>query len=234
LRRTRSRGILRNFEEGGVIGESSADEMSFRIGIDFDNTIVCYDEVFVRTAKAERLIPQDFRGGKAIVRDFIRRLSDGEEKWQRLQGRVYGDQMDGAVLFAGVAQFLSRCRERTDTRVFIVSHKTEFGHFDASGINLREVARAWMTKHRFFEKDGFTLSNDALYFEPTRDQKIERIEQLGCTHFIDDLEEVFGHSRFPAGVRRILFRNGRSDIPAVTYDVCTDWQEIEEIVFANA
>src|SRR5690348_13628167 len=169
--------------------------MRFRIGIDFDNTVVCYDKLFVRTAKTEGLIPYDFRGGKAGVRELIRKLDGGEDKWQRLQGKVYGDQMGSALLFDGVAQFLARCSQRTDTSVFIVSHKTEFGHFDASGINLREVARAWMTKHRFFEKDGFTLSNDALYFEPTRDQKIERIEQLGCTHFIDDLEEVFGHSR---------------------------------------
>ena len=40
--------------------------MAFRIGIDFDNTIVCYDEVFVRTAKAEGLIPHDLRGGRAF------------------------------------------------------------------------------------------------------------------------------------------------------------------------
>jgi hypothetical protein len=208
--------------------------MAFRIGIDFDNTIVCYDEVFVRTAKAEGLIPHDFRGGKAGVRDFIRSLSGGEEKWQRLQGRVYGEQMEGASPFEGVTGFLSRCRQRADATVFIVSHKTEFGHFDASGTNLREAARAWMVRHGFFVKGGFNLSADDLYFESTRDDKIERIAQLGCTHFIDDLEEVLGDPRFPAGVRRILFLNGRSDRPAVNYEVCADWQEIEEAVFANA
>jgi len=207
--------------------------MVFRIGIDFDNTIVCYDEVFVLAATAEGLIPHDLRGGKAAVRDFIRNLSGGEEKWQRLQGRVYGDQMDDASLFEGAARFLSRCRQRADTSVFIVSHKTEFGHFDESGINLREVARAWMTKHGFFDKAGFNLAGDAVYFEATRDDKIERIAQLGCTHFIDDLEEVLGHPRFPAGIKRILFLNGRSDRPAVSYEVCADWQEIEEAVFAN-
>ena len=208
--------------------------MDFRIGIDFDNTLVCYDEVFVQTAKAEGLIPQDFRGGKASVRDFIRGFYGGDEEWQRLQGRVYGDQMDGAALFPGAARFLSRCGRRADTNVFIVSHKTEFGHFDASGINLREVARAWMVKHGFFEKSGFNLSGDALYFEPTRDDKIKRIAGLGCTHFIDDLEEVLEHSLFPAGVRRILFLNGRSRLPAVSYEVCADWQEIQETIFANA
>jgi hypothetical protein len=211
--------------------------MAFRIGIDFDNTIVCYDEVFVRIAKAESLLPQDFKGGKAEVRDCLRKLRGGEERWQRLQGRVYGDQMDSASLFEGAARFLARCRERDDTRVFIVSHKTEFGHFDPRGINLRDAARAWMVRQGFFDKDGFNLPGDALHFESTRYDKIEKIAQLGCTHFIDDLEEVLADSRFPAATRRILFLNGRSERSgrlAAGYEVCTDWHEIEEAVFANA
>ena len=208
--------------------------MSFRIGIDFDNTVVCYDKLFVRTAKAEGLIPHNFRGGKAGVRELIRRLDGGEDKWQRLQGKVYGGQMESAPFFDGVERFLVRCRQRSDTSVFIVSHKTEFGHFDASGINLREVARAWMAKHAFFDKGGLNLASDAIYFEATRDDKVERITRLDCTHFIDDLEEVLGHPRFPAGVKRILFLNGRPEKPAVSYKVCADWQEIEEAVFENA
>ena len=208
--------------------------MAFRIGIDFDNTIVCYDEVFVRIANGEGLIPRDLKGGKAEVRDYLRKLRGGEERWQRLQGRVYGDQMDRASLFEGAARFLARCRERDDVRVFIVSHKTEFGHFDPRGINLRDAARAWMTRHGFFDKAGFNLPGDALYFESTRYDKIERVAQLACTHFIDDLEEVLADSRFPAATRRILFLNGRSSRPAAGYEVCADWHEIEEAIFANA
>ena len=207
--------------------------MAFRIGIDFDNTVVCYDNLFVQTAKAEQLIPRDFRGGKLAVRELIRSLDDGDEKWQRLQGKVYGGQMDSALLFDGVARFVARCRRRDDTSVFIVSHKTEFGHFDAAGVNLREVARAWMVRHAFFDKDGLDFADDALYFESTRDDKVERIARLNCTHFIDDLEEVLEHPRFPAGVKRILFLNGRPNKPSVNYQVCADWREIEEAVFEN-
>ena len=208
--------------------------MSFRIGIDFDNTVVCYDKLFVQTAQAEGLIPHDFRGGKAGVREHIRRLDGGEDKWQRLQGKVYGGQMESAPFFEGVERFLARCGQRTDTSVFIVSHKTEFGHFDASSVNLREVARAWMVKHAFFDKGGLNLASDAIYFESTRDDKVDRITRLDCTHFIDDLEEVLGHPRFPSRVKRILFLNGKPEKPAVSYKVCANWQEIEEAVFENA
>jgi len=207
--------------------------MRFRIGIDFDNTLVSYDQLFTQTAKAERLIPDDFRGGKAAVRELIRRLDGGEEKWQRLQGKVYGGQMGSASLFEGAARFLARCSRRTDTSIFIISHKTEFGHFDASGINLRAVACDWMNRHGFFDQGGLNLAHDAIYFESTREEKVERIARLDCTHFIDDLEEVLGHPRFPAGVKRILFLNGRPGKPAVSYRVCADWNEIEEAVFEN-
>ena len=33
----------------------------------------------------------------------------------------------------------------------------------------------------------------------------ERIRALGCTHFIDDLEEVFLEPSFPSDVHKILF-----------------------------
>lgn len=207
--------------------------MALRIGIDFDNTIVCYDDAFVRMARSENLVSASFRGCKADVRDFVRRLADGEEKWQRLQGKVYA-HMDDAGLFDGVEEFLRRCRQRDDISVFIVSHKTEFGHSDSSGLNLRKVACDWMTKQGFFEERGFRIPVENLYFESTRDDKIERIARLGCTHFIDDLEEVLEDSRFPAGVRRILFLNRRRGKPAVSYDVCADWREIQRVIFANA
>jgi hypothetical protein len=43
-----------------------------------------------------------------------------------------------------------------------------------------------------------------VYFEGTRTEKIARIVALGCTHFIDDLEEVFDDPAFPSGVERLL------------------------------
>ena len=61
-----------------------------RIGIDFDNTIITYDEVFRAAARAQGLIEPGFDGSKQAVRDAIRLLPDGELTWQKLQGQVYG------------------------------------------------------------------------------------------------------------------------------------------------
>src|SRR5262245_60110918 len=105
-----------------------------RVGIDFDNTIVTYDEVFRSTAIARGLIDATGAGEKRTIRDRIRLLPDGELCWQRLQGHVYGRGITQAKMFEGVDSFLRRCR-RQKSPVVIVSHKTEFAHHDPTRVN---------------------------------------------------------------------------------------------------
>ena len=114
-----------------------------RIGIDFDNTIIAYDDVFRAAAAAGGLIAPGFSGNKQAVRDAIRLLPDGELAWQRLQGQVYGKGIGGATMVPGVATFLRRCRAE-GCAVAVVSHKTEYGHFDPDRVNLRQAALDWM------------------------------------------------------------------------------------------
>src|ERR1700722_4260066 len=166
-----------------------------RIGIDFDNTIISYQQAFLDAAAPGRLLPEGFIGTKQAVRDWIRLLPDGEREWMRLQGFVYGKGIGNAAPFDGVAEFLRRCHKQGDM-VFIVSHKTEFGHFDSSGVNLRQAARDWMKTRGFFHHDEYGLSLENVYFEGTRAAKLDRIAALGCTHFIDDLEEVLCDPKF--------------------------------------
>src|SRR5438105_2372805 len=104
----------------------SAEEK--RIGVDFDNTIVGYDQVFLAAAIGERLLPGDFVGNKQAIRDAIRLRGDGELAWQRLQGTVYGRGIAEAMMLAGADRFLRRCRAARH-EVLVISHKTEYGHF---------------------------------------------------------------------------------------------------------
>jgi hypothetical protein len=199
-----------------------------RIGLDFDNTIITYDAVFLATARKWSLVGADFIGGKQAIRDAIRLLPDGELSWQKLQGQVYGKGLAQAEMVEGVDAFLRRCRA-SNVPVAIVSHKTEFGHHDPDRINLRDAARAWMSEHGFFQIGGYGIAPDAVYFESTRQDKIARIAQVGCSHFIDDLEEVLCDPTFPSEVERILF----SDVAPASGSciVCPTWRQIEERVF---
>ena len=49
-----------------------------RIGLDFDNTIITYDAVFLAAARKWGLVDVNFTGGKQAIRDTIRSLPDGE------------------------------------------------------------------------------------------------------------------------------------------------------------
>jgi len=199
-----------------------------RIGVDFDNTIITYDDVFLTTARAWGLIGPDFTGRKQAIRDAIRMLPDGEISWQKLQGQVYGKGLAQAAMFDGVDAFLRRCR-LSNVPVAIISHKTEFGHYDPDRVNLRDAARAWMSQRGFFQDSGYGIPPEAVYFEGTRLDKLARITQLGCTHFIDDLDEVLSDPGFPPGVERILF--SEAGPVSTSCIVCPTWRHIEEQVF---
>jgi len=173
------------------------------LGIDFDNTIVCYDHVFAPAAVEMGLLAPGFRGGKAAVKAAIRTSAAGEDGWMRLQGQVYGRFMTRARLHNGVPAFLVACRER-GVPVRIISHKTEHGHFDDARVNLRDAALRWMTDTGLFDTAQTGLTPGRVHFETTRDAKIQRIAESGCSDFIDDLPEVLLDPAFPSGVGRHL------------------------------
>jgi len=203
-----------------------------RIGIDFDNTIITYDAVFGVIARQRGLVGDGFCGrSKQAIRDHVRLLPEGEIAWQQLQGQVYGRGIAGATMFPGVGTFLRRCRAQR-LPVVIVSHKTEYGHYDPERVNLRRAALDWMTAQGFFR--DFALSTENVFFEGTRGEKLRRIADLSCTHFIDDLEEVLTDPGFPPGVARILFANGAGTPAAAPYVVCRSWRAIEEHIFDHA
>jgi hypothetical protein len=201
------------------------------IGIDFDNTIIGYDEVFCVEAKRSGLIGNGFVGCKQAVRDAIRLLPDGEIAWQRLQGHVYGKGIVGAVVIPGVEMFLRRCKAEGCV-VSIVSHKTEFGHYDPDRVNLRKAALDWMSANGLVG-DAYGIRVDNIYFESTRAEKLWRIGSIALTHFIDDLKEVLSDPDFPPKVGRILFSDREQGEPSAPFVVCPRWSDIEEQVFAR-
>lgn len=177
------------------------------IGVDFDNTLIDYEDVFAPAAVEMGLLPSGFSGGKTAVRDAIRAGSLGDEGWMRLQGRVYGGLIARARPFAGARDFLA-ARHAVGDRLVLVSHKTEFGHFDPDRVPLRDAARGWLADNGFLDTEVTGLGGEVLWFEPTREAKIARIAALGCDHFIDDLPEVLLDPAFPADTTPWLFAPG--------------------------
>ena len=202
-----------------------------KIGVDFDNTIVSYDSVFYRTALGHNLISSDTPKDKTAIRDIIRGLKDGEEKWQQLQAQVYGPLMEQGKLIDGVKAFFESCR-LNNVEVHIISHKTRFARRDTTRTDLRKSALAFLEKHRFFDHRAGTMNPNQVHFKSTRYKKIKCIKDQGCTHFIDDLVETFHEKTFPGDVEKILFqpRSARCFLPDNIKEF-TSWEQIHSYFF---
>jgi hypothetical protein len=197
-----------------------------RIGIDFDNTIICYDPIFCDLAKSWHLVPADYEGSKRALRDKIRLLPEGDLIWQRMQGQVYAKRLSDAHVFAGFKEFIYTCALH-HVDLFIVSHKTELGHFDEDKINLREAARHWLHTQGILN----IIPPQQVFFESTREEKIARIQSLGCTHFIDDLIEVLASPLFPAAIKPYFFNPAENAEVQTQLKPYSNWKEITYALF---
>jgi hypothetical protein len=113
--------------------------------------------------------------------------------------------------------------------VKIVSHKTPVAMLDGRPMDLRQAAREWLQANGFFTTFG--LSPGDVFFESTRLEKIERIHSLRCTHFIDDLAEVFAESAFPRGTRPLLFAPHGPASPGPGVRAFTNWRALDRFFF---
>lgn len=200
------------------------------IGLDFDNTIVSYDGVFHRAARREGLIPAGVAEDKASVRDYLRKI-DREDDWTRLQGRVYGTDILEAQPFPGIHEFLALCLSQ-GVRVHIVSHKTR-APILGEPVDLHAAAEGWLRANGLLDAPRTGIGREHAYFELTKDAKIQRIADLGCTHFVDDLPEFLLEPAFPTTTNRILFdpTGGHGELPPLRS--ARTWADVGKLIFGN-
>ena len=202
------------------------------IGVDFDNTIVRYDELMYEIAAGWGAISKNTSRNKTQIRDSLRKLADGEIVWQRLQAAAYGSRIGDAAPAAGVEKFFRFCKIR-GIPLCIVSHKTDYSNLGESTVNLRTSAMTWLRQHGLVGGGDCGIDETAVFFESTRAAKVGRIRNLGVTYFIDDLEETFAESGFPPAVGKILYadtapRDAREMLSFAT------WRGIQEHVEREA
>ena len=121
------------------------------IGVDFDNTIVCYDRLFHHVAVEKSLVPATVPADKESVRNYLRE-QDREDDWTELQGLVYGVRIREAEPFPGVREFFAECRRR-GIPVYVVSHKTRLP-VRGPQVDLHEAARGWLECQGFHDRRG--------------------------------------------------------------------------------
>ncbi len=173
-----------------------------RIGIDFDNTIACYDGVFHAAALERGLIPSDLARDKNSVRDHLNG-SGRRDDFTELQGYVYGARMDMVSPYPGFADFIALA-QGAGHRLFIVSHKTRHP-LRGPKHDMHAAARGFLVAHGLIGGDTAAIDPAHVYFELTKEEKVARAALLGVDVFIDDLPEILALPGFPQGMRKILF-----------------------------
>jgi hypothetical protein len=200
-----------------------------RIGIDFDNTIACYDAAFHSAALSRGLIPRSVAVDKTSVRDHLR-AQGRDSDFTLLQGFVYGP---GILLGGPFPGFVEGAR-RADVQgheLHVISHKTR-EPFAGPPYDLHAAARDALDHWGLLAPLG-PLRPEQVHFEGTQADKIRRIGALNCDLFIDDLPEVLTAEDFPGSVRRILFDpSGRAPetLPVERFD---NWTALFDAVLVD-
>jgi len=169
------------------------------IGLDFDNTIVCYDGAIARLAEELFELPPETARTKLGLRDQLRR-EGREPEWTAFQGELYGPGMRYAQPFEGAIETMQALAAQGHQLV-IVSHRS-LRPYAGPPHDLHAAARSWV---RTRLQSAGLFADEAVNFLETREAKVATIAHLGCDVFLDDLPEVLGAPGFPERTAGILF-----------------------------
>lgn len=191
------------------------------IGVDFDNTLVCFDDLFYRAAVEKNWIPKETPASKEQVRDYLRKMGK-EPSWTELQGMVYGVLIQDAPAYPGVAEFMTACF-RSKIPVSIISHKTRIP-FLGEPHDLHAAARKWLVNQGCHTMWG--IPQERVFLEVTKAKKLKRIAAEQCTHFVDDLPEFLNDTDFPSNVKKIFFDPHGRSVQKEFWLIARDWDHI--------
>jgi hypothetical protein len=195
------------------------------IGIDFDNTIIQYDDLFYRHALNKKLIPETLARDKVAVRDYLR-SKNIENEWTVIQGEVYGSRIMDAKPFCSVVEVLTELKN-LGIPLRIISHKTRFPYLGPK-VDLHDSALKWLKSQGFLGPSGLGLSEDDVFFELKIEDKIDRIISCGCTHFIDDLPEVL--QLLPNRISKVLFQAKHIKEDQYNWLILNAWKQLPAVL----
>jgi len=195
------------------------------LGLDFDNTIIKYDELFYKIAYEKELIPADLPKEKNAIRNYLRQ-NNIEDEWTIIQGEVYGERIREAVPFEGMLETLQALTVKP-IPINIISHKTRSPYLGPKK-DLHAAALNWIKMNHFFDRNGLNLKEDQVFFELTKEKKIDRIMEAGCTHYVDDLPEIL--EMIPDTVIKILFAPNGVEIKKENWIIINSWKELPTIL----
>ncbi len=187
--------------------------MKLRIGIDLDNTIIDYSNSFLFGINSNNFLSKNIIkyivkknkinnvSIKELIKSSIKKTVNGEKKWRKLQSEVYGKLIKYALVNSEIYKFLTLCNHK-DYKIYIVSHKTKFGHYSKKDNLLRVYALNFLKNKKIINN---LIPSKNVFFTDTLNDKIDKISELKLDYFIDDLKKVFDNKNFPKYTKKIIF-----------------------------
>ena len=195
------------------------------LGLDFDNTLVRYDKLFYQLALERKLIKESLPADKIIIRNHLRSKGQDED-FTLLQGEVYGRRILEAEPAEGMLNALKRLK-KDGVQMRLVSHKTKTP-YKGPKYDLHQAAWEWLDKHKFFDNDEIGWQQEQVHFAETKSEKIKIINELKCTHYIDDLEEIL--DRLPATTKKILYSPNENTHNNGRFVVLKNWEDLTNLI----
>ena len=195
-----------------------------KIGIDFDNTIVCYDQLFYKIAREENLVPIKSPVSKIFIREYLRSQKQ-DDAFTFLQGEVYGRRILEATPAKGVYLAIKNLLAN-NFEVSIISHKSKYP-YKGPKYNLHDAAKLWLDKNNFISENSGILKKENIFFNLTKEKKIEKIHSLGCDYFIDDLPEIL--KMIEGKVKKILYSPNCKKINN-NYIILRKWSYLNNVI----
>lgn len=197
-----------------------------KLGLDFDNTLIDYDDVFYKIACQKDLIPKCIDRNKASVRKYL--VSENrEEEFILLQGEVYGSKILEAKKSEGMFETLNLLKNN-GVELIIVSHKTKYP-YAGEKYNLHNAAKNWLVKNKFFDNNYLAMDKKNVFFEVTKEKKINRIHQLKISFFIDDLESIL--QLISDDVQKILYNPNNIKPKLEGIKEIKNWRELPDLIY---
>lgn len=165
------------------------------IGLDFDNTIVCYDKAIATLAPQRFHLPDYLPLTKVAIRNHLR--SQGlDDAWTRFQGELYGPGMAHAEPFETAIEVIRQLRRMGHAPV-VISHRSRFPYLGERH-DLHAFASSWISNRLEDVLTSFT-------FHESKAEKVAMIASVGCEVFLDDLPEILSDPLFPKSTIGVLF-----------------------------
>lgn len=174
-----------------------------KFGFDLDNTVINYDKAIEKWCSKNKIY---IFKNVIELKLYISKLGNYQNRWLDIQEWLYTEGLAYATLQTGVKTIFDYLLLK-NSHLYVISHKSSISA--KKKLDLINPVWVWLNKelNQYFEN-----SKIEIYFEETREKKINRITNLGITHFLDDLVEIFQNPNFPRQTKAFWFSSPASPI----------------------